>query len=50
MDKNYCYGFLYLGNAVDHNEWKKKFFQRAQETVPESVLVKRTVSPVIDLN
>jgi hypothetical protein len=50
MDKNYCYGFLYLGNAMKDSGWQKKFIQRAQETVPESMLVKRAVSHLIDLN
>jgi hypothetical protein len=49
-DKNYCYGFIYLGNETKDDDWKKKFFKRAQKTLPDSVYVKKTVSPVIDMN
>jgi hypothetical protein len=49
-NKNYCYGFIYLGNETKDDDWKKKFFKRAEKTLPDSVYVKKTVSPVIDMN
>ncbi len=40
IDKNYCYGFIYLGNETEDTDWKKKFFQRAKETLPEIAYLK----------
>jgi hypothetical protein len=49
-DKNYCYGFIYLAMEIKDNEWQKKFFNRAENTLPDSMYLKKTVSPVIEKN
>ena len=50
QDKNYCYGFMYLGNVIEDKKWQKKFFDKALLTLPDSEYVKRIAASIPDIN
>jgi hypothetical protein len=49
QDKNYCYGFIYLGNVIEDKKWQKQFYDKAQESLPDSDYVKNIVTSPPDL-